>query len=252
MAVDYSSIFFGRKVILRGRNAAIPTTEINMNNLAQNVKWAQVFGAAYALDVSSSSTADAAAGTGARTIEIYGLDKDWNPLSETVTLNGQTKVTTTKKFRRVFELIVQTAGTGLVNAGDIYVVKTGTGGTYTGGVPGTLTSGCIKAIVGDNFGVSGLYTVPAGKEMLLTTLGISACAQSGTIKLIHGFPLNNNLVYASLKIDFAPSNPYVLNGSKDDPILPLFGPCEDIYFNALCATAGGLASCYAKFQQYNN
>lgn len=252
MAIDYSGIFFGRNVLLRGRNAAVPVTEINVNNIGQNVRWASVFDTGYALAVSSSSVADTDAGTGARTISIYGLDNDFNPLQEIVTLNGQTKVVTTGLFRRVFELIVQSTGTGLANAGDIYVIKNGTDGGYAAGVPAVLTSGCIKAIAGDNFGLSGLYTVPYGKIMAMTTLGFSARAQSGTIKIIHGFPLNNNLIYPSMKVDFAPSNPYVLQGTRDDPILPPFGPCEDIYFNAFCAVAGGLISCYAKMVQINN
>lgn len=242
---DFSSNFVGPVVNLRARSPAIPTTESLMNAFASSVvRWASVFDAAYQLDISSSSAADAAAGTGARTIDVYGLDKDFILLKETVTLNGQTKVTTVGSFRRVFEIVVATAGTGNANAGDIYIVKAGTGGTYTAGVPGTLTSAVIKGLAGDNYGLSGLWTAPRGTTYTLAALALSARAQSGTVKLQHGYPTDNGLVYPRYKIDFAPANPTF--APIPAPVL-VIREKEDVYFTALCATAGGLASVEAVF-----
>ena len=68
--------------------------------------------AASVLKISSSSTDDASAGTGARTITISGLDANYDEISESITLNGQTAVNTTQSFLRVFRLTVDTAGTG--------------------------------------------------------------------------------------------------------------------------------------------
>ena len=42
--------------------------------------------------ISSSSTADTAAGTGARTATVSGLDANFDEISETVSLNGQAGV----------------------------------------------------------------------------------------------------------------------------------------------------------------
>jgi len=42
--------------------------------------------------ISSSSTADTSAGTGARTATVSGLDANFDEISETVSLNGQTGV----------------------------------------------------------------------------------------------------------------------------------------------------------------
>jgi hypothetical protein len=106
------------------------------------------------LKVSSSSTADTSAGTGARTVLIAGLDADCNEISETVTLNGQTEVNTTNSFYRVFRMTVKTAGTGAQNAGIIYA---GTG-TVTAGVPANVY-GAIA--IGDNQTLMALWTVPA-------------------------------------------------------------------------------------------
>ena len=86
------------------------------------------------MTVSSSDTNDTSAGTGARTVLISGLDGDYNEISETITLNGQTPVTTTNSFIRVNRAIVLTAGSGGANAGIIYV---GTG-TVTTGVPANI------------------------------------------------------------------------------------------------------------------
>ena len=50
--------------------------------------------AADQLEVLSSSANDTSAGTGARTVELQGLDSSWNLLTETVTMNGTSAVTT--------------------------------------------------------------------------------------------------------------------------------------------------------------
>jgi hypothetical protein len=68
--------------------------------------------AATVLKVSSSSVNDTSAGTGARTVELSGLDADYNEISELVTLNGQTPVNTTKLFLRINRMVVRSAGSG--------------------------------------------------------------------------------------------------------------------------------------------
>ena len=107
------------------------------------------------LSVSSASANDTAAGTGARTVYLEGLDANHNTISEVVTLNGQTAVTTTGSYLHVNNCYVQTAGSGNSAAGTIYF---GTG-TVTAGVPATV----YDVIQFDyNSRVTGSYTVPAG------------------------------------------------------------------------------------------
>jgi len=107
------------------------------------------------LSVSSSNAADTSAGTGARTVYLEGLDANHNVISETVTLNGQTAVTTTRSYLHINNCYVQTAGSGNAAAGTIYF---GTG-TVTAGVPATI----YDVIAFDyNARVTGSYTVPAG------------------------------------------------------------------------------------------
>jgi len=122
--------------------------------------------AATVLKVSSGSTDDTSAGTGARTVELQGLDGDYNQISETVTLNGQTAVNTTKSFLRVYRMVVKTAGTGAQNAGVIYA---GTG-TVTLGVPANKYA---TIAIGDNQTLMALWTVPAGYTAYLLQTDIT-------------------------------------------------------------------------------
>jgi hypothetical protein len=242
---DFSNNFIGVSPRLRARNFALPATEALLNAFnTSTVRWGSIFDAAYTLDISSSSANDKPASQGAKTVDVYGLDKDFNFLKETIALDGTTVVTTVNAFRRVFEIVVATAGTSLANVGDIYVIKHGTSAVYTTpGIPDTLTSAAIKALAGDNFGLSGIWTAPRGTVYTLSAVGISARGQSGTIKIIRGFPNDNGLVYPSYKIDYAPGMPVVaaLNFVVKEK--------EDVYFTGLGAVAGGFVSVVAQFVQ---
>jgi lipopolysaccharide export system protein LptA len=108
------------------------------------------------LKISSSSADDASpSGTGAQTVQIQGLDANYNAISEVVALNGQTAVNTTKSYLRVNKMIVLTAGTGGTSAGFIYA---GTG-NVNAGVPAVVVNqtGLVA-----NETESAFYTVPAG------------------------------------------------------------------------------------------
>ena len=167
------------------RNTVLSTTLENINELSNPFLYAgSAFGQTAAkVDVISSNTADASAGTGARKVYLIGLDSNYNLQTEEITMNGQTAVVSTKDWLRVFSAEASLCGTGLVNAGDIYVYKTGTGGTITAGVPGTLTSAWIKVLAGYGFGTSGLYTVPLGSKVRLEKLIIGARTQPGELQV---------------------------------------------------------------------
>jgi hypothetical protein len=127
--------------------------------------------AAIQMKVSSSSANDDATGTGARTIVVSGLDANYNEISETVELDGQTEVLTTKTFIRVFRAFVATAGSGGTAAGTIYV---GTG-TVTAGVPATVYA---EIPLGANQTQMAVWTVPAGYTLYVTAGTFSAASNN--------------------------------------------------------------------------
>lgn len=113
------------------------------------------------MKISSSSADDASGGTGARSIAIFGLDADYNEISESVLLDGQTAVNTGNSYLRISRMYVTTAGSGATAAGTIYA---GTG-TVTSGVPATVY-GMIA--LNANQTQMAFWTVPAGYTLYLT------------------------------------------------------------------------------------
>ena len=107
------------------------------------------------MTISSSSTDDAAAGTGARTVFIEGVNGTGGLATEVVTLNGQTAVNTVNAYDAIERMVVLTAGSGGKNAGIIYA---GTG-TVTAGVPAVPYSAMG---IGENISLVGHWTCPAG------------------------------------------------------------------------------------------
>jgi hypothetical protein len=162
--MDLVGSLFGRDITIHAFGVNSGTSILNLNDFAVNQSLPVFFGTAgFKLDISSSdNTKDVAAGTGARKVKVYGLDANLRPLIEEVTLNGQTAVTTVGTFRRVFAVAVSLVGTDGVQAGDIYVIKTGSS-TWTGGVPNTLTAATVvcKVLIANGSGYSGYWTVPA-------------------------------------------------------------------------------------------
>lgn len=125
--------------------------------------------AGFTVGVSSSSASDTAAGTGARTIEVDIIDTSYIPHTLTLTLSGQTKVSDTSYVGTAFrinDIRVITTGSGLANAGDLYVYDASD--TVTAGVPQTSTKIFHKVLTGENVGRGLFYTVPAGCQMQLT------------------------------------------------------------------------------------
>ena len=146
--------------------------------------WAQgglysYLASASVLKVSSSSTADTSAGTGARTVELSGLDTNYDEISETVTLNGQTAVNTTNEFLRINRMVVRSAGSGGQNAGVIYA---GTG-TVSSGVPANKYA---TIAIGDNQTLMALWTVPRGYTAYLLQTDITvATTQNNKYCTVH-------------------------------------------------------------------
>ena len=72
-----------------GFNPDVNGTEESIWGHGGNYPWAA---AAFTAFISSSSTADTSAGTGAQTVTVQGLDENYATQSVTVDMNGQTQV----------------------------------------------------------------------------------------------------------------------------------------------------------------
>lgn len=120
------------------------------------------------ISVVSTSTADAAAGTGARVIRITGLDGSYNVQQEDITLNGTTPAAGLLTFRRVHTAQIISAGSGGVNAGTITVRHTT-----------TVANVFLNMVIGRNQTNSSGYTVPAGYTGYMRRLMLSVRVVSG-------------------------------------------------------------------------
>jgi hypothetical protein len=163
-------------VIVFGYNPDVDTSEESVWPDGGTVPHPTV---ASVLKISSSSTDDTSAGTGARTVYIEGVDGNYAVVSETVTLNGQTAVNTTNEYLYVNSFYVVTAGSGGANAGNI---NAGTG-SVTSGVPAVLYD--IIA-TGYNNRTTGHYCVPAGYTGYMTE-GLFSSGQASGTTAVTGF-----------------------------------------------------------------
>jgi hypothetical protein len=162
-----------RNVTVFGFNSDVDQAQVSVWPLQSLITFPS---SAIQMKVSSTSANDTSAGTGARTVVVEGLDANYNEISETVTLNGQTAVTTTASFLRINYAYVATAGSGNSAAGEIYI---GTG-TVTSGVPATVYD-IIK--LDYNTTITGSYTVPAGYTAYLSQGLFSTGQASGSTQI---------------------------------------------------------------------
>lgn len=117
------------------------------------------------MSVVSTSAADAAAGTGIRTVELHYLDANLDSQAEIVTLNGVTPVLTVAtniRFIQCFHAV--TVGSGLKAAGIITAANGGT--TYS-----QINTGALRCS-------SSARMVPRAKRCLL--MGAAGSASSST------------------------------------------------------------------------
>lgn len=162
-----------------GYNPDINGTEETVWSQGGNVVWPA---AAFTVFISSSSTADTGAGTGAQTVTVEGLDENYAAQSVTVTMNGQTQVQIgdASGWIRINRAFVATAGSGGTAAGTVYIAATGvSSGVPTGTVYASITDG--------NQTQMAVYTVPASHTLylddLIFTAAISQANNYATVKL---------------------------------------------------------------------
>jgi len=110
------------------------------------------------LEVVSSSSSDASAGVGARTVLITGLNDSYQIITASVVMTGTVPVAVGPQFYRINSAQILTAGTDKINVGDITIRDLG-GGTIRGIMPAGIgnLSQCV-------------YTVPDGYNLLVMSV----------------------------------------------------------------------------------
>jgi len=173
------------------------------------------------LKISSASAADTVpSGTGAKTVQIYGLDSSFNEQNETISLTGQTSVNTVNQYRRIFRMIIRSAGSTGSNEGIVYA---GTG-TVTAGVPATVYA---QIEIGINQTQMALWTVPDGMSLFITSLNATENNNKRGVCRLYIRPENEVF---QLKADLAVAN----SSSNREFSLPLkIDSRSDIEFRVL-------------------
>lgn len=165
IAVGLGQVPGYRRVVGLGNNPDVDTTAAeDVWPVGGIYSWPS---AAVAMEVVSSSAADAAAGTGARTLRVDGLDANYDEISQTVTLNGVTPVALPTPLLRVNSALIFSAGSGEVNAGTIDVRR--------------VSGGTIQSQVQIGYGISrqAIYTVPAGHTLVVLSQLFCVNRQTG-------------------------------------------------------------------------
>ena len=158
----------------------------NVGNIPETI-W--MYGGLYSyLDVGSDSTVyaysassdDGPGNDGARTITVQGLDNDFNPIEETITVNG---AASTSSFLRVYRAFVATAGVLRANDGNILISTAASGGGTVLADIGTIGTGTTTGLGQTQLA---LYTIPAGKTGYLTTwnIGVAPMNNAVTVTLL--------------------------------------------------------------------
>lgn len=159
---------------MMGYNAALTTTQETL--WPNSSEYAFMATKAQLEVVSSDNTQDKAGGTGALTVQVNYLTDTYAEGSVTLTLNGTTAVATGASHAsiwRVNSFFVKTAGTGLVPVGNLTLRVAG-GGATVGYIPAGKTAAR-----------TGVYTVPLGKTLYVTSFGVSAVGVKYVLFTLH-------------------------------------------------------------------
>ena len=100
----------------------------------------------------STSAADAIGGTGARTVEIFGLDSSGALQNETLSMSGTVAITAINQYQMIHRMIAQSFGSGGENAGII---------TANANTDATITA---QIAISNNQTLMAIYKIPVDND----------------------------------------------------------------------------------------
>ena len=225
-----------------GRNAAVGTSPIPV--CIGGVYQTPQAGSATALRIKAGGNAnDTAAGTGARSITLEGLDENFLDVSETVaTAGASASAATTATFTRLFRAYVATSGTYAStsagsHAADV-VIENAAGGTDWATIALNSFAHSQSEI--------GAYSVPTGKTgyVFLNDITIDSGKTAEVIFFHRGGADDTAAPYQAMR---AKSVLTGLSGGTTDisgrtvPFGPFVGPCDIGFLAKVSATTGSVA-----------
>lgn len=213
-----------------GTNTAVGTSFVSIDNIG--VSTPHMPTTASIVEVLSNSANDTLAGSGARTVEIFGIGSAWQFQTETLMLNGTTPVQSVNTYYRVMRITVKTVGSyGASNAGNILARVTGAGPSF------------CQIDTGNGQSFTSHFTCPAGYYGAITGANLSSdSGKAVTVKVLARDNAQNTV---------APFSPVELTqyfegltGTNhfdyDPPII--FGPTTDVWLQAKVATGSAAVS----------
>lgn len=158
--------------------------------------------------------------TGALTIKVQGLDANYDVIEEDFTLNGQTAVTGSKEFLRVYRSFVTSAGSSEHNEGVITINNS----------DDTLTLAEIPAEHSQT--QMAVYTVPRNHKVYITNISASIIKSGGAVKTatIHFYNRANGVARLKQSFSVETNGTTVFNKTFSLPLV--VEEKTDIYVNA--------------------
>lgn len=170
--------------------------------------------AASTMNVASTSASDDAT----KQVLVSGLDANYSPISETITLNGTTNVATTKSYLRIQRLSVVGSNTIVGNVT----------------IRNSDVLGCLRD--GDGQSLQGVYTIPKGTTGYLTQISASVPKGGDATFRLYSKSANSSPFARHI---FALS---AMTYSYDFPYPTVLPEKTDIEFTALSTTGGSSAT----------
>lgn len=149
-------------VAIEGHDEDLTTTRttVHPSGSTANIDQSGIDGTPATIDVASTDVDDTSAGAGVRTLTLIGLDSSGDAQSETITMDGQTEVTSSSTYSAIIGLRCLTWGASTNNEGTIWAGN----GVFTAGVPATKYFSMNPQF---NKALTAYYVVPAGKTLYL-------------------------------------------------------------------------------------